>query len=157
MRITFSVSRSSRSMNGSRRPRPRPSFRKEVANYPRDFLANYMIGFIAASERQYEVSDKYLKIAAEINPNWPEPWLYMGLNAYAQGDMKTAEENAAQGRDPHRHGRNPLQLPDSPSLCRSRTHPGKLRTQSGERSFPDQGARVAEQDHGADASRASRR
>ena len=37
-------------------------------------------------------SDKYLKIAAEINPNWPEPWLYMGLNAYAQGDMKRAEE-----------------------------------------------------------------
>ena len=27
-----------------------------------------------------------------MNPNWPEPFLYLGLNAYAQGDMKRAEE-----------------------------------------------------------------
>jgi tetratricopeptide (TPR) repeat protein len=74
-------------------PEAKAELQKEIANYPHDFLANYMIGFIAASERQYEVSDKYLKIAADINPNWPEPWLYMGLNAYAQGDMKAAEVN----------------------------------------------------------------
>ena len=65
---------------------------KEAENHPGDFLANYMLGFIASEERQYEESDKYLKIAAETNPTWPEPWLYMGLNAYTQGDMKRAEE-----------------------------------------------------------------
>ena len=64
---------------------------KELQYYPHDFLANYMVGFLAASQRQYDVSDKYLKIAAEINPTWPEPFLYMGLNAYAQGDMTRAE------------------------------------------------------------------
>ena len=74
-------------------PEAKAELQKEVTNYPHDFLANYMVGFIAASERQYELSDRYLKIASEINPNWPEPWLYMGLNAYAQGDMKSAEEN----------------------------------------------------------------
>ena len=73
-------------------PEATAEIRKELDYYPRDFLANYMVGFLAASERQYDVSDKYLKIAAEINPKWPEPWLYMGLNAYAQGDMKRAEE-----------------------------------------------------------------
>ena len=73
-------------------PEATAEIKKELEYYPRDFLANYMVGFLAASERQYEVSDKYLKVAAEINPNWPEPWLYMGLNAYAQGDMKRAEE-----------------------------------------------------------------
>ncbi len=66
--------------------------KKELEYYPRDFLANYMVGFLAASVRQYDVSDKYLRIAAGINPKWPEPWLYLGLNAYAQGDMKSAEE-----------------------------------------------------------------
>lgn len=73
-------------------PEATAEIKKELEYYPRDFLANYMVGFLAASERQYDVSDKYLKIAAEINPNWPEPWLYIGLNAYAQGDMKRAEE-----------------------------------------------------------------
>jgi tetratricopeptide (TPR) repeat protein len=73
-------------------PEATAEIKKELEYYPHDFLANYMVGFLASSERQYDVSDKYLKIAAEINPSWPEPWLYMGLNAYAQGDMKRAEE-----------------------------------------------------------------
>ena len=72
-------------------PEATAEIKKELEYYPRDFLANYMVGFLAASERQYDVSDKYLEVAAEINPNWPEPWLYMGLNAYALGDMKRAE------------------------------------------------------------------
>jgi tetratricopeptide (TPR) repeat protein len=50
------------------------------------------MGFLAAAERDYEVSDRYLKIATDLGPQWPEPWLYMGLNAYAQSDMKGAEE-----------------------------------------------------------------
>ena len=73
-------------------PEAKAELQKELQYYPHDFLANYMVGFLAAGERQYDVSDKYLTIAAEINPTWPEPFLYMGLNAYAQGDMKRAEE-----------------------------------------------------------------
>jgi tetratricopeptide (TPR) repeat protein len=67
-------------------------FAKELEHFPRDYLANYMLGFIASSERNYEVSDKYLTVAVEVNPGWSEPWLYMGLNAYAQNDMKRAEQ-----------------------------------------------------------------
>jgi tetratricopeptide (TPR) repeat protein len=73
-------------------PEAKAELQKEVEYYPHDFLANYMLGFLASAERQYDVSDRYLKIASEANPNWPEPWLYMGLNAYAQGDMKRSEE-----------------------------------------------------------------
>src|ERR1700689_1897574 len=51
-----------------------------------------MVGFLASGERNYGLSDRYLKTAVEINPDWPEPWLYLGLNAYAQSDMKRAEE-----------------------------------------------------------------
>ncbi len=73
-------------------PEVRAEFSKELEFYPRDYLSNYMVGFLASNDRDYGVSDRYLKIAAEVNPDWPEPWLYMGLNAYAQSDMKRAEE-----------------------------------------------------------------
>jgi tetratricopeptide (TPR) repeat protein len=72
-------------------PEVEPEFEKEVQYHPKDFLANYMLGFLASSERQYETADKYLKDASEIDPTWPEPFLFMGLNAYAQGDPKGAE------------------------------------------------------------------
>jgi len=72
-------------------PEIKSEFAKELQRYPKDYLANYILGFIASGERQYEVSDKYLETSVAVNPNWPEPWLYMGLNAYARGDMKRAE------------------------------------------------------------------
>ena len=50
-----------------------------------------MLGFLISGERQYDDANKYLKAAAEIDPTAPEPFLYLGLNAYAQDDMKRAE------------------------------------------------------------------
>lgn len=73
-------------------PDIRAEFLKELEFYPHDYLANYLLGFLASSERQYAEADRYLKTAAEIGPEWPEPWLYLGLDAYAQGDGKNAEE-----------------------------------------------------------------
>jgi tetratricopeptide (TPR) repeat protein len=73
-------------------PEATAEFRQELEYYPRDFLANYMLGFTDSIEREYDESNKYLNIAASVNPTWPEPFLYLGLNAFAQGDMKSAEE-----------------------------------------------------------------
>jgi tetratricopeptide (TPR) repeat protein len=73
-------------------PEVRAEFAKELEFYPKDYLSNYLMGFLASGDRDYAVSDRYLKIAAAVNPDWPEPFLYMGLNAYAQGDMKHAED-----------------------------------------------------------------
>jgi tetratricopeptide (TPR) repeat protein len=73
-------------------PEIKSEFLKELEYYPRDYLANYMVGFLASGERDYALSEPYLKTAVEINPDWPEPWLYLGLNAYAQSDMKRAED-----------------------------------------------------------------
>ncbi|HME13380.1 MAG TPA: tetratricopeptide repeat protein [Candidatus Acidoferrum sp.] len=73
-------------------PAVRTQFAKELEYYPKDYLANYMTGFLASGDRNYDVSDRYLKIAAGLDPRAPEPPLYLGLNAYAQGDNKTAEE-----------------------------------------------------------------
>ncbi|MBV9888544.1 MAG: tetratricopeptide repeat protein [Acidobacteria bacterium] len=73
-------------------PEIRAGFAKAVELFPRDYLANYMLGFLASSERDYAVADRYLKVAIEINPALPEPWLYLGLDAYGQTDNKHAEE-----------------------------------------------------------------
>lgn len=73
-------------------PEAEAELKKEVEIYPNDYLANYMLGFLNSGERRYEESNVYLKAAAEINPSAPEPFLYLGLNAYSQDDMKRAEE-----------------------------------------------------------------
>jgi tetratricopeptide (TPR) repeat protein len=65
--------------------------KNEVHNYPHDYLANYMLGFLASEERRYPESDQYLSMASQINPEAPEPPLYMGLNAYARDDTRRAE------------------------------------------------------------------
>jgi tetratricopeptide (TPR) repeat protein len=66
--------------------------KKEVEISPHDYLANYMLGFIASGQRQFDESAKYLQAAAKINPLAPEPFLYMGLNAFSEEKMDLAEE-----------------------------------------------------------------
>ena len=78
------------------KPEIRQQFLAELELNPRDFLSNYLLGAIGSNEKKYEESDHYLKIATSINPTWPEPWLYMGLNASSQGDNKKAEEYLRQ-------------------------------------------------------------
>jgi tetratricopeptide (TPR) repeat protein len=73
-------------------PETRAEFKKELEFHPRDYLANYMLGLIASADRNYKDSDRYSSLAASVNPSAPDPWLYMGLNAYAQGNMPRAEE-----------------------------------------------------------------
>jgi tetratricopeptide (TPR) repeat protein len=72
-------------------PEIRAEFRAELRRDPKDFLANYLLGFVDSNARQYAESDRYLRNAAASNPAWPEPYLYMGLNAYSQGDIQHAE------------------------------------------------------------------
>ncbi len=74
-------------------PQARAEFAKELQLNPKDYLANYLVGFLASGDRDYAVSGRHLEIAAQLNPTAPEPWLYLGLNAYAQGDMARAEQN----------------------------------------------------------------
>ncbi len=68
-------------------------FRTELKNYPEDFLANYFLGYLLSNDRHYEEANRYLTKAAKIDPSWPEPWLFLGLNAYAQGDNALSEKH----------------------------------------------------------------
>lgn len=73
-------------------PEIRQEFVTELNNFPRDFLANYFLGYLDSNDRRYDEANMHLKAATEIDPSWPEPWLFLGLNAYAQGDLVHAEE-----------------------------------------------------------------
>lgn len=72
-------------------PRAKAEFEAEVALNPRDFFGNYFLGYLTSVEKKYAQSDAYLKIAAAAKPDWPEPYLYMGLNAYGAGEDAKAE------------------------------------------------------------------
>jgi tetratricopeptide (TPR) repeat protein len=73
-------------------PEIREEFVTELKNYPHDFLANYFLGYLDSNDRRYDDGNVHLKIATELDPTWPEPWLFLGLNAYAQGDMVNSEK-----------------------------------------------------------------
>jgi tetratricopeptide (TPR) repeat protein len=66
-------------------------FKTELQNYPKDFLANYFLGYLNSNDRRYDEANRHLKDATAIDPSWPEPWLFLGLNAYAQGDLPRSE------------------------------------------------------------------
>jgi tetratricopeptide (TPR) repeat protein len=72
-------------------PEIRQEFVTELSNFPRDFLANYFLGYLDSNDRRYDEANGHLKVAADIDPSWPEPWLFLGLNAYAQGDPVRSE------------------------------------------------------------------
>ena len=91
-------------------PDAESEFQQEIRYYPNDFLANYMLGFLASSQRQYAVADKYMKIAAELNPSWPEPYLYMGLRRLFPGRRESRRASAAESDRAHWKRRIALQL-----------------------------------------------
>jgi tetratricopeptide (TPR) repeat protein len=77
-------------------PEAEGEFKKEVENYPDDYLANFMLGLFNSVERNYDVSDRYLKVATRVSPSSPDPFLYMGLNAFSQDKLDLAEQMLRQ-------------------------------------------------------------
>ena len=73
-------------------PQAREQFVAEVKVNPKDFFGNFFLGYIENVDKNYDASDRYLAVAAADKPDWPETYLYMGLNAYARHDNKQAEE-----------------------------------------------------------------
>ena len=72
-------------------PEAREQFLAEVGVNPADFFGNYFMGYLMSEGKEFAASDRYLKVAAAAKPDWPEPYLYMGLNAYGEGANQQAE------------------------------------------------------------------
>jgi tetratricopeptide (TPR) repeat protein len=73
-------------------PGAEAALRTEAEYYPDDYLANFMLGFLTSEEHQYEESNKALLAASKLSPSSPDPFLYLGLNAFSQGRMDIAEK-----------------------------------------------------------------
>lgn len=78
-------------------PKIREQFLSELQINPNDFLSTYLLGSMASNEKKFEEADEYLKKATKLNPAWPEPWIYLGLNANSEGNTKSAEEFLRKG------------------------------------------------------------
>ena len=65
-------------------------FREAVRLDPQDQSSNFYLGAGEAEYKQFDSSNKHLKIAAEKDPSVPEVWQYLGLNALQQQDYKSA-------------------------------------------------------------------
>lgn len=66
-------------------------YEEEVRLSPDDFFGNYSLGGLESRDGSIEQSNKHLLAAAKADPNNPDPYLYLGLNAYKQKDNVTAE------------------------------------------------------------------
>jgi len=72
-------------------PEVKSHLHEELKLNSRHFFANYLLGFFATNERNYDEADRYLQLAAKLNPALPEVWLYLGLNAHDRGANRLAE------------------------------------------------------------------
>jgi len=66
-------------------------YEEEIRQFPDGFFGNYGLGGLEFGAGQIEQSNKHLMIAAKADPDNPDPWLYLGLNAYKQKDNATSE------------------------------------------------------------------
>jgi tetratricopeptide (TPR) repeat protein len=69
------------------------AFREAVEQDPNDYFSNFYLGVGEAQFKLFDQSNAHLKVAAAIQPQTPETWLYLGLNAFQQQNYKDAKEN----------------------------------------------------------------
>jgi tetratricopeptide (TPR) repeat protein len=74
-------------------PSARAEFEKEFQLNSQGFSGNYALGLTEFFDQRYLQAQPFLRRAASARPNWPEPWLYLGLVAYSSGDPKSAEDH----------------------------------------------------------------
>lgn len=73
-------------------PAVRSEFVQEVQADPHDFFGNYALGLADFFDQRYDQAEPHQRVASEAQPQWPEPWLYLGIAAYNKGDAKSGEE-----------------------------------------------------------------
>jgi len=72
-------------------PEARRQLLEQLRVDPRNFFANYLLGYMAFSSNQPQQADHYLGEAVRLKPDSSEAWLYLGLNAYRRKENQRAE------------------------------------------------------------------
>lgn len=67
-------------------------FAEEIKQYPDDYFGNYNLGIFQLQQGQLAESNQHLLIASKAEPNNPDPWLNLGLNAYKANNYPTAKQ-----------------------------------------------------------------
>lgn len=66
--------------------------RAAVRLAPREYVSNFYLGAIESTDgSDLASSNRHLQVAAEANPNAPEVWLYLGLNAAREKNTSDAK------------------------------------------------------------------
>jgi len=67
-------------------------FAEEIKQYPDDYFGNYNLGVLQMEQGQLADSNQHLLIASQSQPTNPDPWLFLGLNAYKSNDYAAAKQ-----------------------------------------------------------------
>jgi len=59
-------------------PTARPLFEQELAINPKEFFSTFFLGVMDLEERDFPAAEQYLKKAAHLQPDNPDPLLYLG-------------------------------------------------------------------------------
>ena len=59
-------------------PTARPLFEQELAINPKEFFSTFFLGVIHLEDREFPAAEQYLRKAAELQPENPDPLLYLG-------------------------------------------------------------------------------
>jgi tetratricopeptide (TPR) repeat protein len=71
------------------------SFKKSIEMSPQDETLPYNVGEICFSNQKIDDALKYFNLAAQIKPDWPDPYYNLGLVYLNMGDMAKAAESLA--------------------------------------------------------------
>ena len=77
--------------NNGTTPEIMKEYQEEVRQFPDDFFGNYGLGGLESRDGDLEHSNQHLLAASKADPNNPDPYMYLGLNAMKQRDNATAE------------------------------------------------------------------
>ena len=73
------------------------ALRAALAVAPTSYEANYYLGHLESLEKRYAEAAEHLRAAAAAQPRSADPWLQLGLNAFAAGDLEQAETLLLKG------------------------------------------------------------
>ena len=59
-------------------PTARPLFEQELAINPKEFFSTFFLGVIHLEDREFPAAEQYLKRASQLQPENPDPFLYLG-------------------------------------------------------------------------------
>ena len=76
---------------------------------PTSYFANENLGAVLSQYERYKEASAFLHLAAAADPSSPDPWLQLGMNAFAQEDWQDARTGleraiALTGKDEARNG-----------------------------------------------------